>query len=163
MFRGTQWRHCRRSVVQWQLPSHLVRPRHGGARQRCASPESLTASVTTIPLDVQRRNTAARPLWGTGGRNPRRTLVTFLRWKVTRRRHNQPPASAGVTVKQNAPHRRQNYPLPARSCNMLRGTPEAALSQKTLSEATGCNPCNSTTQAGCATALSPVRKASVCW
>ena len=51
------WRHCRRRVVQWQLSSHLVRPRRGSARQRCASPESLTASVTTIKLDVQRRNT----------------------------------------------------------------------------------------------------------
>ena len=69
-FRGTPWRHCRRSQIQWQLPSHLVRPRNGSARQRCASPESLTASVTTIKLDVQRRTTRRPSPIGDRGSKP---------------------------------------------------------------------------------------------
>ena len=70
MFRGTPRRHCRSSVVQWQLPSLLACPRNGGARQRCASSENLTASVTTIPIGIYRRTTRRPAPPGDRGSKP---------------------------------------------------------------------------------------------
>lgn len=91
---GHRWRH-----VQGREKRSRSQVLRGSIRS--AAEETMTGQPnrreTAIKISpVLKSPTAAVDPWGPG-QQPRRTLVTFLRWKVTRRRHDkkQWPASTG--------------------------------------------------------------------